>query len=424
VLHLPMDEMALLDRDETAAIIGHELGHFCGADTQYSERFLPIYAGIRRSLDTVTRAGTTKQGDLDPMMLPAHALGNWCMDRFHEAVMHWSRIREFEADKIGSTIAGTQASASALVRTLANLAPIHTVFARVRTNPRTAPEDLVQEVRRVAAQDGTTDPDLNVESQRAHPTDSHPPTAERLLAFGETLPMNDALRQRALRPVNADGPVWYAPLFADASGVCRTLTRDYVAAVGEAEAKFDEILDTIASKAQATKELTERTIFSILLMVLLAVVTGGFGVALITSALFKQQVFAACMLLVAAACLYGAYVYWRRGQSPIMQLAANGFTLHGSTARIPWSKVDNISFMQVQQVTTTTFLLEEGFVPSVASANWRRVRWKAKKRTLTLAVNGMKGFKPQQYADLLVEYYQAGHARALLGAREAARDAV
>ena len=54
--------------------------------------------------------------------------------------------------------------------------------------------------------------------------------------------------------MNADGPVWFAPLFADSSALCESVARGYVAAVGQAEAQFDELLDSIASKAQATKE--------------------------------------------------------------------------------------------------------------------------------------------------------------------------
>lgn len=43
--------MALLDDAEAAAVIGHELGHFTGEDTQYSLRFVPLYAGMQNSLE-------------------------------------------------------------------------------------------------------------------------------------------------------------------------------------------------------------------------------------------------------------------------------------------------------------------------------------------------------------------------------------
>ncbi|WP_163029101.1 M48 family metallopeptidase, partial [Pseudomonas viridiflava] len=49
-LHIPMMYLGLMNAAETSAVIGHELAHFAGEDTEYSLRFLPIYVGIGRSL--------------------------------------------------------------------------------------------------------------------------------------------------------------------------------------------------------------------------------------------------------------------------------------------------------------------------------------------------------------------------------------
>jgi Peptidase family M48 len=66
LLHLPLSEMSLLSKAETAAIIGHELGHFCGEDTAYSQRFIPIYAGVENSLAAVLKVQKKpKWGGLD-----------------------------------------------------------------------------------------------------------------------------------------------------------------------------------------------------------------------------------------------------------------------------------------------------------------------------------------------------------------------
>lgn len=48
--------MALLDDAEAAAVIGHELGHFTGEDTQYSLRFVPLYAGMQNSLEQMANS--------------------------------------------------------------------------------------------------------------------------------------------------------------------------------------------------------------------------------------------------------------------------------------------------------------------------------------------------------------------------------
>ena len=52
-LHVPLLYLGLLSREEVGAVIGHELAHFAGKDTEYSLRFLPIYDGINRSLKAV-----------------------------------------------------------------------------------------------------------------------------------------------------------------------------------------------------------------------------------------------------------------------------------------------------------------------------------------------------------------------------------
>lgn len=104
--------MALLDEAETAAVIGHELGHFTGDDTQYSLRFLPLYAGIQNSLGHIAN---NAQGVswLDSLVLrPSLDMGVWFLQTFHETVSHWSRIREHAADEREATVSSPAAFAS------------------------------------------------------------------------------------------------------------------------------------------------------------------------------------------------------------------------------------------------------------------------------------------------------------------------
>ncbi|WP_419539255.1 M48 family metalloprotease [Methylorubrum populi] len=98
--------------DETAAIIAHELAHYAGGDTAYSQRFLPIYAGVGRSLDAVAEG---ERGSLG-LFRPSLRLGLFVMERFHLAVRHWSRAREFAADAAGAAATSAEAAARALLR--------------------------------------------------------------------------------------------------------------------------------------------------------------------------------------------------------------------------------------------------------------------------------------------------------------------
>ena len=48
----------VLDRDELTAVIGHELAHFKGEDTEYSRQFFPIYRGATESLGILQASAT------------------------------------------------------------------------------------------------------------------------------------------------------------------------------------------------------------------------------------------------------------------------------------------------------------------------------------------------------------------------------
>ncbi|WP_299655043.1 M48 family metallopeptidase, partial [Methylobacterium sp.] len=139
ILYLPLPYLALMRGDEVAAIVGHELAHYAGGDTAYSQRFLPIYAGVGRSLDAVA-AG--HQGSLG-LLGPSLRLGLFVMERFHLAVRHWSRAREFAADAAGAGLTSPEAAARALLRTGAVLPRIGETLEAAAAAPASAPADLV-----------------------------------------------------------------------------------------------------------------------------------------------------------------------------------------------------------------------------------------------------------------------------------------
>jgi len=49
-LYLSLPLMRILSREQLAAVVGHELGHFGDQDTEYSVKFYPIYAGTAHAL--------------------------------------------------------------------------------------------------------------------------------------------------------------------------------------------------------------------------------------------------------------------------------------------------------------------------------------------------------------------------------------
>jgi hypothetical protein len=120
-------------------------------------------------------------------------------------------------------------------------------------------------------------------------------------------------------------------------------------------------------------------------------------------------------------CLWATWWFWQRSRAPYMRLDADGFVVHGATGRIPWTAVQDIHFTQVNQIVTMEFLLEEAHTLVLGRGHRRRASWNAKKHILRVSAAGAKTLKSAQLAELIVDYYRAGHARALQAERAAAR---
>ncbi len=422
ILYLPLALMALLDESETAAIICHELAHFSGADHVYSARFRPMYSGIQRSLDAFATAGRTRDGSLALLSLPAFEFGVWCQEQFIAAVMHWRRVREFEADQFGAAIAGRRESAVALVRSSVCAGPLETVHAAVRRAPAVAPADVVREIRAIAARDGFDEPSIHLEEALAHPFDSHPTNRERILALDETVPLTDDLTAMAVRPVLADDTPWCAALFHDFDALTAGLSADYVSAVAREEEAIDAELTSVAAIAEAPREFTERTWKGTMWFGVVSAFCLAFGVTLLgPSEPTNTRLFGAGALVVALLAAWRASYYWRRGRAPFLRLAQAGVTLHGATDEIPWSDVVDIAHAQFKDTITFNFLLRDDVPLALARAHFGRAKYRAATGLLSISVTGIRGTRHHEYITLIYLYHEASQARAILDERVAAR---
>ncbi|MDF6001529.1 M48 family metallopeptidase [Pseudomonas aeruginosa] len=133
-LYLSLPLLGLLDRAELSAVIAHELAHFAGRDAHYSLRFLPIYQGAASQLAAIEEqeANVFERAALEP----ARLLAGYFLERFGLAVNHWSRLREFAADRRAAQLAGAPAMASALLRSAAAGAPIRAFLEHCLLAPR------------------------------------------------------------------------------------------------------------------------------------------------------------------------------------------------------------------------------------------------------------------------------------------------
>ena len=180
----------LMTMGEFAAVIGHELGHFRGADTAYSLKFAPVYAGLANML-----AGTKyEKGERfyhGLAKLPARAMLHFMMTMFAINERAIGRQRELLADKAGAEASSPEALATALVKVVLYAGLWESVLAenvdrlnqgKATRNLSNLLEDRVRydvehtDIRKVIA--------AVVKRSIPHPTDTHPAVGRRMKSLG------------------------------------------------------------------------------------------------------------------------------------------------------------------------------------------------------------------------------------------------
>lgn len=426
-LYLPAPFLPLLSRGEVASIVAHELAHFTGEDTAYSQHFLPLYAGMARSMDAVASRMSVR-GGMDAALQPAAILARHVMDTFSHTVARWSRLRELEADRAALRHESGQTAASALVRTGIGAGLISGAAGEMYERPDQADADLVGTVMARAGSLGFSDPARHLEDRQSHPTDTHPPTRQRIEALG--IPVDGALLALASRPLQAEDTAFTEELFADWTGLRRTLGKDLLAVAKARDRKLQKRLEAAAGAVMADIPISERTRRAVVTQVICGSVLALLGLWLVgmmldtdwvsaDDALIVMPTGTVVFLLGAGLIALGRYRH-RRGQAgPFLVLGPAGFRCLGIPEQVPWSAVDGIQVMTGQAFQTTFHLNDTQPLPEQAGYK-TYIRVNRRKRLLTL-----KGFVPlgmtaQAYLNLLNSGLRAYRAAALLRERQAA----
>ena len=413
-LYLPLPAMSLLRADEVAAVIAHELAHFSGGDTEWSQRFLPIYAGVQRSLDAVATAATGAAGTPSPLVSPSLRLGRFAISRFHHAVRHWSRLREFAADAAGAGATSTEASARALLRVSAMQPRIVEVLGDAARAPDAAPADLVAAILDQATVRGLDDPAAHLADEQPHPTDTHPPTLQRLVALGQP-PSPDLLARAAAAP-DADSLAQLATFFADPASLCCAVTCDFL---GEMRAQHRAYRDTLQATADSVAGDERALHGNTRGAVVLAVAAAAFALAGLALLLFglrgldwvEQRVAAGVALLTAASLAARAAILARRARTPFMRLRAEAMELPGLDRPIGWHDVADLDVTITPSGIVTRILLPPEAAYPARLAGARGLRLDPKRGNITVKAASPHGMTAQGYATLLAQYRRAALAR-------------
>ncbi|MEY4563044.1 MAG: hypothetical protein RLZZ618_2321 [Pseudomonadota bacterium] len=408
-LYLSLSYTALMRPEEFNAIVGHELGHFSGDDTVYSQRFLPMHSGMQRSLALTWEGGW--------MVAPARLLGEFLMEQVQHAVSYWSREREFAADGSGKHIAGSRASARALVRYSAVHPVIQDFLDDVFLHPERAPADLLQALVDKARTGGLADPELQAESATFHPTDTHPPTVQRIKALGEVL--DASLLAEAAETVDDRGLELLRSFFTDRLAVQHALSADLASEWLKDKQAARAELQSVAAQAHAEPpmDVMEGQMLRIVLFGLIAASLTFFG-AWAALAGQKQLLRWVGLGMVAGSVLIWLVVWWcvkRRGRA-VMHLAPEGLSGGALAELLPWTAIDDIRMAVANDVNCRIefILYPQGPTPRLLHSDLWRMTYKKRKRHLVVTMSGIRGMGFQDLLDRLHRYRRAGLAAQVL----------
>jgi hypothetical protein len=222
-LHFPILSMALLDHHENTAILAHELAHFAGMDTQFSEQFLPIYSGLERHLEDSESRGDHQFQDFF-FLRPSLTFGRFFHQEFDHAVSRFRREREFAADAVAAKATDARTCAAALLRYIIGGDRIDETVKQI-LGPTHTGEDAVGVLRAIIATSGIGNARQHLRGRVPHPSDTHPPLAERLTALNQTAP---ELLMVAARPPCDDFFERLTAYFPNAKDLSASLTKDLI----------------------------------------------------------------------------------------------------------------------------------------------------------------------------------------------------
>ncbi|MFZ6653867.1 M48 family metalloprotease [Undibacterium sp. TJN19] len=404
-LYLPLTYLAVLSRSETEVIMGHELAHFAGADTEYSTRFVPIFSGVYRNL---RHMHTLRERDIvsQVMLYPTFLLGEFFSQQFDHAVQHWSRQRELMADKLGSSLHSPVDAATALLRTRLFNLYIHESLGRVRLQPKDQ-DDLVAEMITSAQARGLDNPQTHLDDEWAHPTDSHPTLRQRMDAL-QVNPNADLLTHAA-RPVDDAGMSLLNQLLGGGRAWCQQLTKD----LSQVQKQDIDIRTGLLTDQWIIKKPPSTAMLVFGLMAFLQFLF-AFGIVLMFTSSgthFKMITVTVIAFLMAggAACTFVANIYRKKSQKPFIVVRRDSLRLEGMSGELAWSAVESV-VAHPGFVVTLQLQLMPGTTLPPPGKKATYLRFDTLSNQLFITLPRISGKDYDEIATLFYEYHHIAHA--------------
>ncbi|WP_342324028.1 M48 family metallopeptidase [Kosakonia sp. BYX6] len=424
-LYFPLAYAALMNRQEVAAVIVHELAHFTGRDTDYTLHFAGLYSGMETSLDYFHR-DLTNSDWLDRLALyPTLHLGVWFFNQFHETVNGWSRERELAADALGASISSPRALASSLLRLPAldaHFDVIKTMFFERKLRTTNLVDTFYNSLRDIKGLDVSASLDQTL----AHPTDSHPPTGVRIAHL--TMTLDEALLMQASRPASEADYAWMRSLFRDSYAICEVLTGAMNNQLAAQYGAYREKLENIAAQAMDSVVVTmpKNNVWGFVVISILFGISSGvlWGLSRFWHIRIDQvDIIVVGLLVLAASFGFGGWCSWKRIRHPLLTLHPQQITSDELSAPLALASIENTHFGKRKGQLFIDLYWREGYQPpkSTVSRYLRAFIITPKKRRVSISMlskvlrnaQGEKIASAELYA-LINDYIRAAHAREAL----------
>ncbi|NVZ67912.1 M48 family metallopeptidase [Pseudomonas costantinii] len=429
-LHVPLLYLGLLSQEEIGAVIGHELAHFVGDDTEYSLRFVPIYDGVNRSLGALV--ATMMVSDLIQgwLMRPSFMFGVFFMQRFDHAVNHWSRERELLADAAGARLVGNAAAASALLR-VSVLHPHVEDSLGVLCDAASA-VDLPGAVLAALRGSELQLPPEALEIHQPHPTDSHPSNGERLQALQAHLEEAVSSALRAVDVVVANGQI--DACFSAPHRVREQLSRDLMAVSVSENTAHTHLLEAMAASTEGERALHEGGRWRGTLMAVLALPFVLLGLGIMSRPWFAPERLKGTPLsAVGAGTAIGSIALiflwmgirrFKRAPQTALRLTPEHFVFVNLAQPLPIEHIANVTLQFAQGIWVTVELTPEAPLPERRKTAFGvpGARVNKKKRQVLLLMAQLcidnKKIEPFEGLSLMLDYVNACNARKILQSRQ------